>query len=64
MKRARGGAAARKRREDGAVKRGTRVKDNFTFAFGAAEFGESAHKGRKIIVGGGEKNDVGGENGP
>src|ERR1700691_3877178 len=58
MKRARGGAAARQRRENSAVKRGARVQDDFAFASGAAEFGESAHEGREIVVGCAEQDHV------
>jgi hypothetical protein len=38
------------------------VQDDFAFAFGAAEFSESAHEGREIVVGRAEENHIGGEN--
>src|ERR1700689_3859988 len=61
MKRTRGGAATRERRKDGAVERGARVQDDFAFAPGAAEFGESADNGREIVVSRAEQDHVRGK---
>ena len=62
MKRTRGSAAARERRENGAVERGARVQNDFASAFCAAKFGESAHEGREIVVGRAKKHYIGGVN--
>ena len=62
VKRARGGAAACERGENGAVERGAGVQDDFAAAFGAADFCESARDGGQIVVGGREKDYIGIEN--